>query len=406
MADQLAAKGFRRAQDGQAADLAMLLTCAVTSPASRQSRQMARRLAREHPQAKVIITGCDVQADPLSYSRQGFTVVGRSRLSQIPDLAEGPGEWPTDENPGQPDSGPFCPGLRLPGALRTRGLLKVQDGCDANCAYCIVPLTRGRPRSLPLKDAAQSWISLGQAGAAEVVLTGVHLGRYGLDLTPKTDLVDLVESVLDAHPGPRLRLSSLEVNEISDRLLKLMAGSTRVCRHLHIPLQSGSDRLLKSMGRPYLATDFAQTVQKAAQSVDGVCLGADVLVGLPGEDEAAFGETHDLIESLPLSYLHVFPFSPRPGTAAAQMTGRPSGPEARRRAARLRELGEAKRLAFFKSQIGRRLEAVVESSDYGRTDNYCLVRIDTKEEKGSLIKLEITGLDASSDRPRLMGQEL
>jgi len=404
LAGRLAEQGVLPAQAGQPADLAILLTCAVTATASRQARQMARRLAKTHPGALVVVTGCDAQAEPMAYREQGFLVLGRSRLAEIPALVQDQGPWPWQQDPAPPDAGPFCPGLRLPGPARTRGLLKVQDGCDAGCAYCIVPLTRGRPRSLPLKEAAAALRRLAQAGAMEVVLTGVHLGRYGGDLDPRQDLTDLIMTLLKADPGPRLRLSSLEVNEITDPLLALLAENPRLCRHLHIPLQTGSDRLLKAMGRPYTAAQFAQTVQKAARAGDGICLGADVLAGLPGEDDAAFDQTFSLIESLPLAYLHVFPFSPRPGTAAARMSGRPPGPEVRRRAAMLRRLGEDKREAFLKGQMGRRLEAVVEGSRLGRTGNYCLVRLDRKLEPGAWVEVEITSLDRGPGRAQLAGR--
>ena len=180
LASCLEARGWHRAGREQEAQLVILLTCSVTGPAARQSRQMARRLRRRHPQARVVATGCDAQADPASYEQAGCAALGRAHLAGLAEKTD----LPSQTSPPPPDAGPFCPGVQFPGPERTRGLLKVQDGCNAFCAYCIVPHTRGRPRSLPMDQAAASLAELGAAGALEVVLTGIHLGRWGRDLSP------------------------------------------------------------------------------------------------------------------------------------------------------------------------------------------------------------------------------
>lgn len=407
---ELSAQGWTPAAQGQAADLVVLLTCAVTATAGRQSRQMARRLLREHPGARLLATGCDVQLGPQAYAKEGLEVVGRAELA---GLAARLGQEATAIAPSSlllplapPDAGAFCWGFRAPQAGRTRGLLKVQDGCDANCAYCIVPQTRGRPRSLPLAQAQDLWRSLVASGAAEVVLTGVHLGRYGQDLTPPSHLLELVETLLAAHAGPRLRLSSLEVSELSDGLLALMAREPRLCDHLHIPLQSGSDRQLQAMGRPYDTATYARRLEAVAAALPGVCLGADVMVGLPGETDQDFAQSEELIASLPLAYLHVFPYSPRPGTPAASWPGRVPGPLAKARAARLRRLGQAKRLEFLSSQQGRELPAVVESSGLARTANYCLARLDGPAPLGALVRVRLGRLIRGREEPLLEGRLL
>lgn len=385
----------------------ILLTCTVTAVAGRQSRQMARRLARAHAGARVVVTGCDSQVAAQPYAREGLEVVGRADLAGLAArLAAGtaPSPAPPPSLPlAPPDTGPFCLGYRPPQAGRTRGLLKVQDGCDAHCAYCIVPQTRGRPRSLPLAQACGLWRRLGQDGAAEVVLTGVHLGRYGQDLTPPLALLDLVQALLAAHPAPRLRLSSLEVSEVDGDLLALMAKEPRLCQHLHIPLQSGSDRLLRAMGRPYDTATYAQRLRALAAALPGVCLGADVMVGLPGEDEADFAQTQELIASLPLAYLHVFPYSPRPGTPAASLPGRVPGPVAKARAARLRALGRQKRLAFLAAQEGRVMEAVVEASGLARTGNYCLTWLDGPAAVGTTVRVRLGRVLKGKAEPLLEG---
>lgn len=406
LAAQLEAQGWRPASEGQPADLVVLLTCSVTATAGRQSRQMARRLARAQAGARIVVSGCDAQAAPLAYRREGLEVAGRASLAGLAGML-GQG-LPLDSPPQlpAPDAGPFCLGLRAPLTGRTRGLLKVQDGCDAACAYCIVPSTRGGPRSLPLAQAAQLWQELGQAGAAEVVLTGVHLGRYGQDLEPPLDLARLLEALLAAHPGPRLRLSSLEVSELSPGVLDLLAREPRLCPHLHVPLQTGSARLLKAVGRPYTPQEYAQRLRQVAQALPGLCLGADVMVGLPGESEQDFADTEALIASLPLSYLHVFPYSPRPGTPAAAWPGRVPGPLARQRAARLRELGRAKWREFLASQQGQTAQVVVEASGLGRAANYCLVRLPAQAPAGSLLAVRLGRLEDSPEGPLLAGEPL
>lgn len=403
LGQSLAKAGWSQAETDGPAELVVVLTCSVTAGAARQSRQMARRLARAHPRARVIVTGCDSQVAPDSYHNDGFEVAGRSKLAELPGLLIGRTDLDQTQGIDPPDAGPFCPGLWAPGAGRSRCQLKVQDGCDANCAYCIVPSTRGLPRSLPLAEAARYLAALAKAGAAEVVVTGIHLGLYGRDLQPRSGVVDLLKTLLAAHPSPRLRLSSLEVGEATPDLLGLMAREPRICPHLHLPLQSGSNEVLKAMGRPYSAEQYADAACLALDIAPGLCLGADVLVGLPGEDQAAFEHTRELVESLDLAYLHVFPYSPRPGTRAAEMA-RPHPDEAKARATVLRELGKKKRLAFLGRQVGRSLEVIAENSGLGRSENYCLVELDRPLLSGAVARVKISSLVTGSKEPRLVGR--
>ncbi|MCF8031450.1 MAG: MiaB/RimO family radical SAM methylthiotransferase [Desulfarculaceae bacterium] len=399
LASCLEDRGWQRAGAEQEAELVILLTCSVTGTAARQSRQMARRLRRQHPDARVVATGCDAQADPVSYSEAGCKALGRSHLAGLADSLDLPGE----ASPPPPDAGAFCPGVQFPGPERTRGLLKVQDGCDAFCAYCIVPHTRGRPRSLPIKEAAASFAELGQARALEVVLTGIHLGRWGRDLSPRAELTGLLEALLAAHPAPRLRLSSLESEELSDGVLALAKREERICPHFHLPLQTGSAALLRAMGRPYRPGQYAERVHAAREAMPGACLGADVLVGLPGEGEAEFAATRDLVASLPISYLHVFPYSPRPGTPAADMPGRPASETVKERAALLRALGREKRLAYYQAQVGRTLWVIIEGSGLGRAANYCLVRLEPALPAGEALQAKITACGEENGQPVLLG---
>lgn len=405
LAGELEAMGWLRVERGQPADFSLLMTCAVTSSAARQSRQMARRLAKEPGAATVVVTGCGAQAEAEAYLDDGHVVVGRADLTKLPDMLN-KGELPQGAPSLAPDQGIFCPGVLAPGEARSRAMLKVQDGCDAHCAYCIVPSTRGAPRSLPVRDAVTFWQNLAGRGANEIVLTGIHLGRWGWDFEPPDILENLVRALLNADPRPRLRLSSLESHEVTPGLIELAAGHPKVCRHFHLPLQSGSDKVLAAMGRPYDSGQYRRVAESIAAAIPNVCLGADVLVGLPGEDDAAFKETRRLIEELPICHLHVFPYSPRPGTKAAKMRGRPKGPEINERCADLRSLGAAKKNDFLQGLVGRTLEVVVEGQDgcLGRSSEYALVRLDQSLPKGSLAMVDITAFQPDDSEPLLVGR--
>ncbi|BEQ14865.1 MiaB/RimO family radical SAM methylthiotransferase [Desulfoferula mesophila] len=402
LAGQMRERGWLAAGDGQAVDLALLFTCSVTGVAARQSRQMARRLRRAHPGARVVVTGCDVQAEPQAYSQAGCEVLGRAALAQGAEALSGSSLDQATALPA-PDAGGFCPGAQAPGPERTRGLLKVQDGCNAHCAYCIVPSTRGRSRSLPLDQAAGAFAELGRSGTAEVVLTGIHLGRWGWDFTPRQELAELLRALLAAHPAPRLRLSSLESEELTPEIIELAAAEPRLVPHFHLPLQTGSARLLKQMGRPYGPEDYARTVRVAAAALPGLCLGADVLVGLPGESDQDFEQTRGLLAGLPISYLHVFPYSSRPGTRAADMADHPAPEVSKERAAVLRELGLAKKRAYYQAQVGSSQEVIVEGSGLGRGANYCLVRLAKETPAGNRLRVNITGCEELDGQPLLVG---
>jgi len=281
---------------------------------------------------------------------------------------------------------------------RSRALLEVQDGCDRRCAYCIVPLARGPSRSRPLEEVLREAERLAEAGHRELVLTGVDLGAYGKDLKPPIRLTDLLKA-LEEVEEPRFRLSSLEPMELSEDLLDLMARSDRLCRHLHLPLQSGDGGVLKAMGRPYTPEDYRAWVEEACRRVPGICIGADVIVGFPGESERAFKNTLRLLEDLPIAYLHVFPFSPRPGTRAYRMRETVEPEEKKRRARLLRDLGERKRREFYRNLVGKELEVLMEDRHIGGktlgfSDNYARVAVDVPEEyTGKIVRVRALMLD-------------
>jgi threonylcarbamoyladenosine tRNA methylthiotransferase MtaB len=358
------------------ADVVLLNTCTVTHKADRDVRKILGGLARRWPELPVVVTGCGARcwAERLAAFANVIAVIPPNQPRRVAEAlgAIGPA-GPRRAN-----------GVSAFARLhRRRAFAKVQDGCNAHCTYCIVPRARGPQRSLGLADACDKIGGLLEAGHGEVVLTGIHLGRYGADLQPPVELIDLLEAVAPwfAEKGPvrRLRLSSIEPLEWSARLLAGIERMRFVCRHFHVPLQSGDDGVLASMARPYRAAQYERVIQALRRLFPQAALGADVLVGFPGEDAAAFGRTMGLVERLDLSYLHVFTFSARPGTRAAALPDRVPPEVVRERSARLRSLGREKWLRFVEQGRGRRHRVLVErridAGWEGRSEHYHRVRL-------------------------------
>jgi threonylcarbamoyladenosine tRNA methylthiotransferase MtaB len=363
----------------QPAEVYIINTCAVTARAGAQSRQLIRRALRTNPEARLIVTGCYAQIaaqEILEIADSPICIVGNGCKHRLVEVALADRHCDLEMHLGNiGGQKEICPLVATSFGERTRAYLKVQDGCNSFCSYCIVPYTRGRSRSLgPDEVVAQAEIFAAQ-GYKEQVLTGIHLGHYGLDLTPQTNLRALLGLLLARNLPVRYRLSSLEPTEITDELLGLMARSPAIMPYLHIPLQSGDDQILKKMNRRYPAATFASVVEKSVAHLPDVAIGVDVLVGFPGEDEGAFRNTYNLLESLPVSYLHVFPYSKRPGTPAATMADQVPKPEKEERVALLRDLHHKKRTAFYRRHLGSVLEILVEGRKQGRllkgyTGNY------------------------------------
>jgi threonylcarbamoyladenosine tRNA methylthiotransferase MtaB len=279
-------------------------------------------------------------------------------------------------------------------AGRTRAFLKIQDGCDCFCSYCIVPYARGKSRSLAGKEVLKRIQAIGQAGHRELVLTGINLGAYGRDLQPACDLPGLLRQVAEIKQLPRLRLSSLEPLEITDALLEFMRDKDIFCRHLHIPLQSGDDGILAAMGRVYDGAFFRGLAHKILTYLPEAAIGVDVMVGFPGEGEAEFAHTRQLVEELPLAYLHVFSYSPRPGTSAAARPDQVGVADKKRRGSIMRQLGISKREAFARQFLGREMTVLLESKrdretgwTQGFSNNYIpvVVRNGQSSLPGSLV---------------------
>ena len=347
------------------ADVYILNSCTVTSRADRSCRQKIYQAGRRSPGASILVTGCYAQAaaEKLRALPGVTAVLGNPLKDQVARLALEAVRAAVPNADSGDGGGDVEQTHAASGGRPARGLLKVQDGCDRRCAYCIVPLVRGPSRSLDLDGALAAAAQLADQGYAEIVVTGIHTGRWGHDLEPRHSLTDLLQRLLTDLPGPRFRISSLDPDEITDELLALIAGQPRLCRHLHLSLQHLDAGVLRRMNRP--ARSLAGTVEHIAATVPGIGLGADIIAGFPGEDAQTFQHLHDGLAALPLSYLHAFGFSPRPGTVAADMVCLESE-IIRERVTRLRQLSEQTlNPRFLDSLVGGPVEVLVERMQGG-----------------------------------------
>lgn len=394
-------QGYKIVDFNELADVYVVNTCTVTHVSDRKSRAMLRRAHRLNPTAIVVAAGClaQVNAQQLT-SLEGVTlVVGNRDKENMVDLVEAlpAGEVRFCVDPITPED-KLRPIIYSQRHQRTRAFVKIQDGCQSYCSYCIVPQARGPVRSKLAADVIAEINQLVALGYKEVVLTGIHTGFYGTDL-PGWNLTRLLETILLSVKGDyRLRLSSLEPVEVNDQLLEVISDQ-RICRHFHIPLQSGSDRILQSMGRRYTREYYRNLLEKITQKIPGAALAADVMVGYPSEDESDFRDTYDLINELPFYDLHVFQYSLRPGTRAAAI--RPIVPEAEkhRRSEVLLKLAHKKKSIFIEQSIGQDLILLVErkvgnNMYLGISDNYIEVLFPSETDcQGEFVKVTLAGAD-------------
>lgn len=388
-------------------DLVVINSCTVTHAADADARKAIRAASREHPGAQVVVTGCAASVSPARFAampevHRVLTNVDKPRAREL--LAQGAVGPPGPDGP-LPPVGGLAEGFRL----GTRPYLKVQDGCDYACSFCIIPTARGASRSRPAEALVAELQALEAAGAEEVVLTGIHLGHWGRELRPRRRLAHLVEVLLEHTRGLRLRISSVEPNEVDDQLVELVTQHPRVCRHLHLPLQSGDDRVLALMRRVYRVAGYARVVEALRARAPSLCLGADVLVGFPGETAAELDRTRALVERLGLSYLHVFPYSAREGTAATRLPGRVTSGELRRRVTALSASSAALRQRFEAQSVGRVEHVLVERRRqggllFGRSSRYVGVRFEGNDELvGRVLAVQVTSQNKSGLLGHLVG---
>jgi threonylcarbamoyladenosine tRNA methylthiotransferase MtaB len=364
--DRLKAEGHVLVPFSESADVYIVNSCTVTNQADAESRQLARRAKRHNPAARIIMTGCYAQVNPKSVARvtEVDHVVGLNRLDALLQAVKAElAERVAVSNLRQPVAGRL-PGINTLGALtfsgQTRAFLKIQEGCDLFCTFCIVPMARGKSRSVPPRVVLEQLDRLAGRGFQEVVLTGIHLGGYGEDLEPRVDLPWLLEAIEERKPLPRVRLSSIDPHEIDDRLMHLLAQAETLCPHLHIPLQSGDDTILSRMRRRYDSALAREVLVRLRETLPHAALGTDLIVGFPGEGENEFARTFQFLQESPFTYFHVFPYSVRNGTTAAKFSDKVPPPTIDLRARQVRKLGEQKKAAFARNFAGHTLPVLFE----------------------------------------------
>jgi len=407
IAQDLLSSDWSAAAECDTAEVCIVNTCTVTQKASMQSRQAVRKAIRTNPNARIIVTGCYAQTAPQEISEIGGIddVVGHDQKLSISGMIRNDGKQACENQvsslSGIHQKRRFQLMPTATSTPRTRPFLKIQDGCDAFCTYCIVPYARGHSRSMPLDRVLQSIEQLARAGFHEVVLTGIHLGAYGHDLTPATHLAELMDRVDDRKSIPRVRISSIEPFELTGEVIQRVAESDIFCKHFHIPLQSGDDGILQKMGRPYSRQDFYELINSIHRLMPDAAIGVDTLIGFPGESEAAFDSTYQLIADLPVSYLHVFPFSSRPGTAADKFANKLNPSVIKARCERIRKLGHQKRLKFYRKFIGKSPPVLIETRRDGSTgllkgisSNYLPVLVDGDDDlQNKIVEVQIEKME-------------
>jgi threonylcarbamoyladenosine tRNA methylthiotransferase MtaB len=382
-AGMLQRAGWKEASDQDSPELFVVQTCTVTMSADARGRALARSVKRDHPKAKILLTGCYAQRaeQELSALPEVDYVIGNLNPRKSELFAQIAGSAAAEPYPD------FAMPAETP---RTRPYIKIQDGCDARCSYCIIPSVRGKSRSLPAEEIVRRVEYYRNSGFSEMIFTGISMGGYGKDLLPRTNLAALMRR-LDALPGKfKIRLSSLEPEEIDDEFVDVFTGSSRFQPHLHLPLQSASDRVLRKMRRQYLFPHFDSIVNRLASRLPDLNLGTDLLTGFPDEDDQAYQETKQYLAGSPIRYAHVFPFSPRPGTPAENYASSATCGEVTERSAELRAISRQKNYDYRRQFVGRSLPALLlHSPSEALTDSYIRVRLTGSVPDGGKVDVQI-----------------
>ena len=378
-------------------DAIIFNTCAVTKEAERQARQAIRRARRENPDAKIIVTGCSAQIDPQTYAQMGEVdqIIGNDlKLKAETWGLEGDERvLVNDIMSVKETAGHLIEGIEG----QARAFIQVQNGCDHRCTFCIIPYGRGNSRSVPIGEIADQVRKLVEAGYNEIVMTGVDVTSYGADLPGKPALGQMIRRVLALVPElPRLRLSSLDPVEIDEDLWRLIAEEPRLMPHLHMSLQAGDDMILKRMKRRHLRADAIEMCRKARDFRPDMAFGADIIAGFPTETEEMFQNTLNIVEECDLTFLHVFPYSERPGTPAAKIPDQVPPPVRKERARLLRNLGDKQVEKFLNFHVKQKRQVIVEKDNIGRTEHFAEVRLDRECQVGSLVNVQTDGISGTS----------
>jgi len=396
--DQFLKKNFEVVDFQNKSDVFVLNTCSVTDSAEKECRQIIRRVLRQNPEAFIIVTGCYAQLRPAEIAKiDGVdAVLGSNEKFKLFSLIENFNKrdftcisvTPTE------NLTEFGIAHSTDADSRTRAFLKVQDGCDYNCSFCTIPLARGNSRSLPVKNVIEEFEKLLDSGYKEIILTGVNVGDYGKSID--SNLFNLLNTLIKIDKEFRIRISSIEPNLLSEEIIKLVADSEKFCDHFHIPLQSGSSRILKAMQRRYSASEYHNLIHKVKNVLPDTAIGVDVIVGFPGETEEDFIHTHNFLRELPISYLHVFTYSERPDTNAISLPGSVDVQERKRRNNILRILSEKKRAKFYIDMLGTTQEVLFENANkdgliQGFSSNYIKFTTDYNDDlPGHIVPVKIS----------------
>src|SRR5271165_7208128 len=413
---QLLDRGMDRAGAAVEAEVVVLNTCTVTASADQDARATIRRIHRENPGARIMVTGCYAQRAPeeLAALPGVSLVVGNSHKHQLAEyavpLASRGGFVPLSDV-GNGDAKLMvgdifahtelmaAPVFEADSFHKTRPNLKVQDGCNNRCSFCIIPYVRGKSRSLKLAQVVREVNGLVANGYREIVLSGINLGRWGRELTPRLNFAAMLRAILSQTAVEKIRISSVEPMDWTNEVIELVASSPRIAKHAHVPMQSGSDRILRRMHRKYRPWHYADRIERIRRAMPDAAIGADVMVGFPGETGDDFEQTRALIERLPFTYLHVFTYSSRPGTTSAEMPDQVPVHIARERNRVLRELAAQKKRAFMQSFVGRQLEAITLTHcdgefTEGLTDNYLALHLRGRHESNQRLLAAIHSIQA------------
>jgi threonylcarbamoyladenosine tRNA methylthiotransferase MtaB len=410
--------GHHIVSTGSDSDIIVINTCAVTGKAGAQSRQAIRKAIRDNSDAKIVITGCysqigekELQAMP-ELKDKSVCIVGNGDKHFLVDAALNENFVPITSPVPLEKATEVSPLPIRNFGNRTRAYLRIQDGCNSYCSYCIVPYTRGRSRSLPVEEVLNQAAVFADEGYREIVITGIHVGNYGSDLSEDVDISSIIDRLCHATPQIRYRLSSIEPTEISENLLRIMSQNSNFMPHLHIPLQSGSDDILLRMNRRYTINRFAEVIDLCHNTVKDAAIGIDILAGFPGETDTHFSSSLSFLEDLDFTYLHVFPYSKRPGTPAADFPDQISGNIKDLRVKSLRQLSDKKKEKFYKKYIGSIRPVLVEGKRNsmgllkGFTDNYIPVCF-TGENivRNSVVQVQLEKADATTISGRIVKTE-
>ncbi|MEF3255809.1 MAG: tRNA (N(6)-L-threonylcarbamoyladenosine(37)-C(2))-methylthiotransferase MtaB [Deferribacterales bacterium] len=378
-------EGYEYVPDLEDADIIVINSCAVTDKAEKKTLQYLRRIKSKFPNKKIAVTGCmaELKKDDLGVD----FVITNAGKDEIFKYISNRSNFLTPIDTLDHYRENYSTGLMD----KTRGFLKIQDGCDEFCSYCIIPFLRGKPRSKPIQNIVDEFSILLQKGFKEIVLVGIHIGKYGLDIN--SSIYELLLKLTSFEGKYRIRLSSIEINELTDELISLIVNNNNICKHLHIPLQSASDKILQLMGRKYNYEYFIRKIKEIKKLSPFITIGSDIIVGFPGETEEDFSQIYDNIYNSPLDYLHVFPYSKREGTKAANMNNQIDEHTKHYRSEKLRELSDAKKFNSAKKFFGKEIEVLTEKNSKGLTEHYFEVTfLHNNIEPNRFVKTKIVGI--------------